>query len=581
MTNYVKNALIRSDSLINTAAAVVMNLKKAGSLPSSLFDSGGMGMFGGFNSDTGKQGYASFRGVVYGAVNAIATRGAGQAVHVGRMVDPDKVGEPTGIKKYSRYAKARRKLCPEYMRKQMTMGARTKSAGKELEIIDDHPFYELMEKPNQFQNRWTFTYSFIANLCLTGWSYIVAGEDEEGNLELYSLPTSWVHPDHTNGPYAEFRVFNPRKPELAFEGPPLTRDQVAFAYLPNPADPMSAMAPAGAQKLAIKIDENIQTSQVAFFQNALMPSAIVTMGKQPHPDVPGGIRPRLTGPQRRQVYGAIRKVMQGLSNYGNPAIIDGMIESIERLSSTQNEIGWEKSEKTIKSRILSAFGVHPFILGEEMPGSYAQAFIVKEMFDTKVNVYLDLLSTIMTEFLPKFLPEPAKAKAKKKLEERKKKLLVWWDECVSVDPSMEKAMWDGARGRGDVSQNEYRAYMNLPPDEDKNQAVIDKTALTAIMGIAVQTAGGVLQPDQAIAIFEGLGLPSELARKIAGPGAPQPLGEVDENGDPVEEEEFAWEDEDEPKGFAKAANELELALKALGNIDGVVNKSRALIRLKG
>ena len=200
------------------------------------------------------------------------------------------------------------------------------------------------------------------------------------------------------------------------------------------------------------------------------------MGKQPHPDVPGGIRPRLTPAQRRQVYGAIKKVMSGVSNYGNPAIVDGMIESIERLSATQNEIGWEKSEKSVRTRILSAFAVHPFILGEEMAGSYAQAYVVGERFCDRVNVFLALLSQLMTNFVPVLLDKSSEKAANRKTEANDD-LVVWWEEAQVKDPSMEKSLWEAARQRGDVSQNEFRAWMGIGPDEDGDEAAIDKTNL--------------------------------------------------------------------------------------------------------
>lgn len=41
-----------------------------------------------------------------------------------------------------------------------------------------------------------------------------------------------------------------------------------------------------------------------------------------------GIRPRLTPDQRKDILAAIKKIYQGVRNYQNPLIIDGMIEGI-------------------------------------------------------------------------------------------------------------------------------------------------------------------------------------------------------------------------------------------------------------
>jgi hypothetical protein len=268
--------------------------------------------------------------------------------------------------------------------------------------------------------------------------------------------------------------------------------------------------------------------------------------------------------------------MSGVANYGNPAIIDGMIEKIERLSATQNEIGWEKSEKTVRTRILSAFGVHPFILGEEMAGSYAQAYIVQELFNKRVNVFLSMLSTLMTNFVPKLIEGG-----------EKEKLVIWYEQAKATDPSMEKSLWEGARGREDVSQNEFRAFMNLPPDEDKNEAQIDKASIQAITGIAAQVKAGGLEVEQGIAILEGLGLSKELATAIAGEGPSDDGMGMGMGGDPnaeggmgEDQEAFGAADagagEDGGGDFDSAAQDLEDAFKSVRLAHEIVEKSKRL-----
>ena len=71
-----------------------------------------------------------------------------------------------------------------------------------------------------------------------------------------------------------------------------------------------------------------------------------------------------------------------------------MIESIDRLSMEANEMGWERSSKEVKSSILSAFCVHPFILGEPLNvGGYSQATEIKErFFERRVQLFLGLLN---------------------------------------------------------------------------------------------------------------------------------------------------------------------------------------------
>lgn len=438
-----------------------------------------------------KRRYAQFRGYVFSAINALAQEGASQATHMGKLKGEQK---PQKMKKDTSYF--------ETMPQQFSR----KAAQLELELIKSDQMLDLLNKPNSLQYKYQFVYSFISNLCLTGFAYIVAGESVNGGPELYSLPTTWVKPSHKKGPFSEFKIVDPADPAGEAKADTLDRSQVAFAMLPDPSDPLKALSPALAQATSIQIDEKIQGSQITFFENGVFPSAIVTVGRNPHPDVPAGIRPRLSAAQRRQVYGAIKKISSGVSNYGNPAIVDGLIEKIEKFSNTQPEIGWEKSEKTIRSRILSAFGVHPFILGEEMIGSYAQAYIIQERFAKKVNVFLDLLSTLCTDFIPPLYGR------------ENEKNLLWFEKMSAVDPSMRQSLWTKARENKDVSQNEFRSFMGLPPDEDSNESHIDKGLAPAVTSVASQVSTGVLTSVQGVAILEAMGLPSEIATKIAGGG---------------------------------------------------------------
>ena len=426
--------------------------------------------------------YALFRGWVHAAINAIAKKGAGQGVNLGRL------GKEQGTPKQTK-----------------KIVSRIKAAKEEVEVVYRHPFLESLEKPNSIQSRWPFVYSFICNLNLTGWAYVVADETDEGP-QFYSLPTTWVHPIHEKGPFTQFRIANPNNPSSFYDSEPLDRSQVSFAYIPDPSNPMQALAPAQAQNIAIGIDDHIQRSQNVFFGNGIFPSIIITIGQEPQA-VPGlsPRRPRLSGSQRRQLYSAVKKLTGGVANYGNPAIVDGLIEKFEPLSMNSQEMGWEKSEKVIRSRILSAFGVHPFILGEETAASYAQSWNVKDIFFENVNSYLDMLGSCMTHFARVMTGD--------------KSLIVWWDPAEPIDPGLQISTYENARKRGDISQNEFRAFIGLPPDEDRNEDVLGSNTQSATT-IAVRVQEGRMAPEQGQALLEGMGVPSSKAKDMAGKGPP-------------------------------------------------------------
>lgn len=479
----VKSALTRSRGLATVAYNKGLSLKASGFDISNIMGGSGLASLqGDRDRAANKQRYELNRGWVHAAVNALAMEAAERPVEFGK------------------YKKL--KTTPDKPKPQKTIMGR-KMSDDEYEVIEQHPIIQALDKPNDIQYRWQFVYSFVCNLNLTGWAYVIADFDDKNHkYEFYSLPTTWVEPVHDPAPFSKFKIRNPNNPTS--EAEELDRENVCFAYIPNPTNPFTAMSPAASQQRAIKIDDFIQSSQSAFFQNGIFPSVVITMGRDPHPNAPsGGLRPRLTPAQRRAVYSAIRKVSGGVANYGNPAIVDGLIEKIDRLSATQNEMGWEKSEKAIRTRILSAFSVHPYILGEEMAGSYAQAYNVEKRFYKRINTFLSMLSILMTDFVQRWMDES---------------YFVEWKSAVAENPDIIQKQWDAARKNDDVSQNEYRAFMGLPPDEDGNESVLGQVNVQAVTTIAEKVSSGALTPEQGKMILISMGLPDENAVGIAGTG---------------------------------------------------------------
>jgi HK97 family phage portal protein len=444
-----------------------------------------------------KHRYSLFKGWLYSAINVIGEKAAGQGVNVGRFT-----GE---MEEEERSKLSTRKTFLMSKMPKTTHSKVVKHPNLGVELLNNSPILDVLEKPNDIQNRWQFVYSFVANLAITGWSFIIIDTNDEGGLEFFSFPTTWVTPlpDKSGKPFSKFKIRNPKKGHS--EGQILDKEHVAFAYLPNPSDPLAALSPASAQIEAIKIDDKIQASQGVFFDNGIFPSAIVHVGKNPHPEVTGGIRPRLTNAQRHQIHGVIKRMMQGIANYGQPAILDGYIEKITKLSMNSTEMGWDKSEDKIRSRILSAYSIHPYMLGEPVGvGGYAQVAGIERVFCGKVNTYLDMLGNVLSNKLIDISND--------------EKLLVWWDKCEPLDPNIRNRMMVEGRKNNDVTRNEYRAELGFSPmDEgsDRSRLVGDQVAMSSLLNALGNQ--GLLNSDtlsQLLRLF--LGITEEEANNIAG-----------------------------------------------------------------
>lgn len=462
--------------------------------------------FAGFGDRQGqyKHRYSLFKGWLFSAINAIASKAAGQNVNVAKFTND--IGEERG-----KLATRKREQLNILMRK-MTENAHSrcqKAPNLEVEILRSNPLVDALEKPNEIQDRWQFVYSFVANLAITGWSYIIIDTNDEGKLQFFSIPTTWVTPLSSGGkPFEKFQIRNPRKP--GSEGKILDKDHVAFAYLPNPSDPLTALSPSSAQIEAIKIDDHIQSSQEAFFNNGIFPSVKVIVGRNPHPEVTAGVRPRLTSAQRRQVHGVLNRTVRGVLKYGNPAIVDGYIEDISRLSATQNEMGWEKSEDKVRSRILSAFCVHPYILGEPVGvGGYAQVAGIEKIFCERVNTYLNMLGNVISNKVINISQD--------------EKLLIWWDKCEPLDPNIRNSMLKEGRKNGDVTRNEFRAELGLAPMEersDRSKLLENPVVFSSMFNALGKVSAGELDGKivaQLLVLF--LRIPEEEANRVVGVGS--------------------------------------------------------------
>lgn len=438
----LQKAYDQINAMISLAQDRAMILKEPGFV--DMTPAVDMSQFGGYREQAiQKRRYGYFDGWPYSALHTLGCKAAGQTMCLGRLLgveprEPESRSLPSGTK--------------EYLLRKMTGSVQTKASHEELEVIKNHLLLDVMEHPNPIQRRWQFVYSFVVNLGLTGIAYIVGGPNPKGELEFYSLPSTWVRPIHKKGPFAEFVIVDPNKKESTQNAKPLTRENVDFAILPNPSDPRTPYAPIQSQEDAARIDDHIRTSQDNFFKNSINTSWLLTVGDNPFGDGRQA-PPVLSGPHRRMIHSAIRKAA-GPANSGTPMILDGLIKSAIRVNAAQNEIGWEKSEQTIRTRLLSAFGVHPFMMGEPVNvGGYAQTMKIEEVFFGRVNTFLDMLSCLITGFAAPMASQ----------EER---LLVWWEKCVAIDPSLRERAVADARKNEDITRNERRAELGFPPVEE-------------------------------------------------------------------------------------------------------------------
>ena len=189
-------------------------------------------------------------------------------------------------------------------------------------------------------------------------------------------------------------------------------------------------------------------------------------------ELPGGIRPRLSGPQERQLVNAVLKRYRGLTSAGEPIILDGMIEEVKRLSLNPSEMDWLSSEKSTRARITQGFGTNPIILGELEGANRASATAADKHFtDWTINPKIELLSQVLTEWLGRMWGD--------------ENLVIWIEKCIPNDSEMQYKWAELLCRHGVILAQELRALspFNLVENDSFDGMIVG--------GHNMQTSGAI------------------------------------------------------------------------------------------
>lgn len=397
--------------------------------------------------------YSHYKSWPYVAIRAITHRVAGQQVLMARRT----AGTESQRARFIMSQKGNfdmRKLqsweteaLPSWVKHHMGFGG---------ELITHHELLDAIRRPNAVMTQWSLMVCTVASIELTGRSFWYISRDDEGKICIWPLPSNWVTPIQGEGIFKEY-VVTPQGSNNKFT---LSSDEVAYFSLPDPANPMGSYSPVQAQIRAIETDEAIQQAQDITFKRGIFPGVVLRAGRLPGVGGQAGMRPVLTADQRKQLYNAVFSAYEGVAHYGEPMIVDGMIEGVEKFTSTPHEMDFQQSGKITKSRILQAFGVNPIVLGEVENANRAQAAVAEENFcNNVVNPLLELMSQVMTAYLAPIVEEG-------------NDISIWIDPTHPHDREQKLKEWTEAAKIGAISVNEFRTkILNLPPMEGGDVAL--------------------------------------------------------------------------------------------------------------
>jgi HK97 family phage portal protein len=370
-----------------------------------------------------------YRGRVFSCVRPIAQRIAAQPIRCGR-----KSGRADAGRRAKQFA-------PAFVR--------SMAAG--LKLYDDHPLLAALETPNPYSTKFEFLYAVVVHLQLTGISYLFVeeNEDAEAGFYLWSLPGSWVTVNDSPDDRTLFESYTVRPYNTGAEFQVAGQDMVRLA-LPDPINPVrGVLGPLQGGAQSIDADESILAAQAIMFHRGIFPGFAITVGR--HPDAAGvpGQRPVLTKDQKQQIITAIKQMYAGVGKFGEPLILDSLIEKVEKISNTPAEMDFSESSLVTRDRVDEIFGVNAIVQGRVQDANRASAAVADELFVANaINPLAELISQQLTRW------------ARTRFDDR---VVCYVEPCVPADPDGKRANLDQLAKYGCLRKNELRAERGLPP----------------------------------------------------------------------------------------------------------------------
>jgi phage portal protein BeeE len=309
---------------------------------------------------------------------------------------------------------------------------------------------------------------------------------ESPRKSIFPIPTSWIR--EAKRDRSEWDVVVPGSSRTL----PIGADQAVYFSYSDPANPWGALSPLMAIAGAVLADEAITQCHWRTFTQGHFPGMAVIVGKQPSPDGSGeGLRPILQPEQRKQLIETIRSATQGVYRMGEPLIFDGLVERVEQLTLTPDELKFLESARLPKEKILQCFHVSEILLGAVQNANRASATVASEIFvDYKINPLIYLLSQFLTKYLAPKFAQPGE------------KLTVWIEEATAHDAEMASKNWGLALQRGACTFNEYRRNVLNVPDIDGGDELPEPGGVAAEPSDAVKRLIAQINPYTLKAIDE-------------------------------------------------------------------------------
>lgn len=222
---------------------------------------------------------------------------------------------------------------------------------------DDHPYTQLLNRPNPYQSQNEFMGQHITFLNLTGNSYIFFDRPKIGAFPtaMYSMRPDRVFIVPKARGIAGYKYV--AEGRSIADAIPLLAEDVMHVKLPNPGDPLEGLgyglSPLSAIARSADVDNDVTQFLKMFFQSGANTSSFLQFEDY------------LTNEQIAEVKRRWREIYGGFENWGDVGVLDKGA-TLNKTGQTFQEMGFGTLDERNESRIAGPFGVPLILIGARL-----------------------------------------------------------------------------------------------------------------------------------------------------------------------------------------------------------------------
>lgn len=238
-----------------------------------------------------------------------------------------------------------------------------KEKGKELTLVEDHPYHKLRKKPNPYNLMWELKLLTQGFLEATGSAYWLTPKTIlKRPYAIHLLPSNRVTKRWDNGRFL-YDYFN-GKDSMTFD-----QDEIIHFKYPNLADINKGMGPVEAARLGINLETSMDVFQLTLFKNKARPDGVLSTKEEIDDD------------EAKRLKVLWDKQHKGIEKVGSIAVLGSGAE-YKPITISPKDMEFILSQEKTMEKICAIFNVPPYKIGKVKDVNRANAHELEHSYQS-------------------------------------------------------------------------------------------------------------------------------------------------------------------------------------------------------